>query len=135
MLISEILYSPLPYLMEGGNVSSKSPGWKGAQDQAAQEIDLKLHNRDFMVKQLRKLFAAQNKSFREATGKYIWAPSLLTSGDMFSGSSVHFFNIKKINTEDFLNKLKKTKVGDIDTQVDQNLGEELATWLESIIGQ
>lgn len=135
MLISEILYSPLPYLMEGGNVSSKSPGWKGADDQAAEEIDLKLHNRDFMVKQLRKLFAAQNKSFREATGKYIWAPSLLTSGDMFSGSSVHFFNIKKINTEDFLNKLKKTKVGDIDTQVDQNLGDDLATWLESIIGQ
>ena len=135
MLITEILYSPLPYLMEGGNVSSKSPGWKGADDQAAEEIDLKLHNRDFMVKQLRKLFAAQNKSFREAMGKYIWAPSLLTSGDMFSGSSVHFFNIKKINTEDFLNKLKKTKVGDIDTQVDQNLGDDLATWLESIIGQ
>ena len=135
MLITEILYSPLPYLMEGGNVSSKSPGWKGADDQAAEEIDLKLHNRDFMVKQLRKLFAAQNKSFRETMGKYIWAPSLLTSGDMFSGSSVHFFNIKKINTEDFLNKLKKTKVGDIDTQVDQNLGDDLATWLESIIGQ
>ena len=135
MLITEILYSTLPYLMEGGNVSSKSPGWKGADDQAAEEIDLKLHNRDFMVKQLRKLFAAQNKSFREAMGKYIWAPSLLTSGDMFSGSSVHFFNIKKINTEDFLNKLKKTKVGDIDTQVDQNLGDDLATWLESIIGQ
>ena len=135
MLITEILYSTLPYLMEGGNVSSKSPGWKGADDQAAEEIDLKLHNRDFMVKQLRKLFAAQNKSFRETMGKYIWAPSLLTSGDMFSGSSVHFFNIKKINTEDFLNKLKKTKVGDIDTQVDQNLGDDLATWLESIIGQ
>lgn len=135
MLISEILYSPLPYLMEGGNVSSKSPGWKGAQDQQAEEIDLKLHNRDFMVKQLKKLFAAQNKSFRETTGKYIWSPSLLASGEMFSGSSIHFFNIKKINTQDFLNKLKKTKVGDIDTQVDQNLGDDLATWLESIIGQ
>lgn len=135
MLISEILYSPLPYLMEGGNVSSKSPGWQGAQDQEAEEIDLKLHNRDFMVKQLKKLFAAQNKSFREATGKYIWSPSLLASGEMFSGSSVHFFNIKKINTDDFLNKLKKVRVGDIDTQVDQNLGEDLATWLESIIGQ
>lgn len=135
MLISEVLYSPLPYLLEGGNVSSKSPGWKGADDQTAEEIDLKLHNRDFMVKQLRKLFAAQNKSFREATGKYIWSPSLLASGEMFSGSSVHFFNIQKINTDDFLNKLKKTKVGDIDTQVDQTLGDDLATWLESIIGQ
>lgn len=135
MLINDILYSPLPYLMEGGNVSSKSPGWKGAQDQEAEEIDLKLHNRDFMVKQLKKLFVAQNKSFRETTGKYIWSPSLLASGEMLSGSSVHFFNIQKINTDDFLNKLKKTKVGDIDTQVDQNLGQDLEIWLESMIGQ
>ena len=135
MRISEILITHLPGIMEGGNVSSKSPGWKGAQDQAAEEIDLKIHNRDFMVRQLRKLFTAQNKSFRETYGKYIWSPSLLASGEMFSGSSVHFFNIKKINTQDFLNKLKKSKVGDIDTQVDQNLGEDLTEWLESIIGQ
>jgi peptidoglycan hydrolase-like protein with peptidoglycan-binding domain len=120
---------------EGGNVSSQSPGWQGAADQEAEEIDLKIHNRDYMVGQLRTLLAAQNESFKAAYGKYIWDPKLLQSGKMFSGSSLQFFDIKGVNTQDFLNKLKKTKVGDIDTQINQDMGDEVTAWLKSIIGK
>jgi RNA polymerase sigma factor (sigma-70 family) len=122
-------------LSEGGNVSSQSPGWQGAADQEAEEIDLKIHNRDHMVNQLRTLLAAQNESFKAAYGKYIWDPKLLDSGKMFSGSSLQFFDVKGVNTQDFLNKLKKTKVGDIDTQIDQDMGDEVTAWLKSIIGK
>jgi hypothetical protein len=122
-------------LAEGGNVSSASPGWQGAADQEAEEIDLKIHNRDHMVAQLKELLAAQNESFKAAYGKYIWDPKLLNSGKMFSGSSLQFFDVKGVNTQDFLNKLKKTKVGDIDTQINQDMGDEVTAWLKSIIGQ
>ena len=122
-------------IAEGGNVSSTSPGWQGAADQEAEEIDLKIHDRDFMVGQLRTLLAAQNESFKAAYGKYIWDPKLLKSGQMFSGSSLQFFDVKGVNTQDFMNKLKKTKVGDIDTQIDQDMGEEVTAWLKSIIGK
>jgi hypothetical protein len=122
-------------LLEGGNVSSQSPGWQGAADQEAEEIDLKIHNRDHMVAQLQELLAAQNESFKAAYGRYIWDPKLLASGKMLSGSSLQFFDVKGINTQDFLNKLKKTKVGDIDTQIDQDMGDEVTAWLKSIIGK
>jgi hypothetical protein len=122
-------------LSEGGNVSSQSPGWQGAADQAAEEIDLKIHDRDHMVGQLRELLSAQNESFKAAYGKYIWDPKLLASGQMFSGSSLQFFDVKGVNTQDFMNKLKKTKVGDIDTQIDQDMGDEVTAWLKSIIGK
>lgn len=122
-------------LTEGGNVSSASPGWQGAADQEAEEIDLKIHDRDFMVGQLRTLLAAQNESFKAAYGRYIWDPKLLKSGQMFSGSSLTFFDVKGVSTQDFMNKLKKTKVGDIDTQIDQDMGDEVTEWLKSIIGQ
>ena len=122
-------------LQEGGNVSSRSPGWQGAPDQEAEEIDLKIHDRDFMVGQLRTLLAAQNESFKAAYGRFIWDPKLLKSGQMFSGSSLQFFDVKGVSTQDFLNKLKKTKVGDIDTQIDQDMGDEVTSWLKSIIGQ
>lgn len=122
-------------LSEGGNVSSQSPGWQGASDQEAEEIDLKIHDRDFMVAKIRELLAAQNESFKAAYGKYIWEPKLLKSGQMFSGSSLTFFDVKGVSTQDFLNKLKKTKVGDIDTQIDQDMGDEVTAWLKSIIGK
>lgn len=122
-------------LNEGGNVSSKSPGWQGLQDQEAEEIDLKIHDRDFMVGQLKKLLTAQNESFKQAYGRYIWEPKLLQSGKMFSGSSLQFFDVQSVNTQDFMNKLKKVKVGDIDTQVDQEIGDEITEWLKSVIGQ
>ena len=122
-------------IMEGGNVSSASPGWQGEADQEAEEIDLKIHDRDFMVGQLGTLLAAQNESFKAAHGRYIWDPKLLKSGKMFSGSSLTLFDVKGVSTQDFMNKLKKDKVGDIDTQVDQEIGDEVTAWLKSIIGK
>ena len=135
MFLREVFNRPKKSIAEGGNVSSQSPGWQGAADQEAEEIDLKIHDRDFMVGQLRTLLAAQNESFKAAYGKYIWDPKLLKSGQMFSGSSLQFFDVKGVNTQDFMNKLKKTKVGDIDTQIDQDMGDEVTAWLKSIIGK
>jgi lysozyme len=135
MFLKEFFKSPKKSINEGGNVSSQSPGWQGAADQEAEEIDLKIHDRDYMVGQLRTLLAAQNESFKAAYGKPIWDPKLLKSGQMFSGSSLQFFDVKGVNTQDFMNKLKKTKVGDIDTQIDQDMGDEVTAWLKSIIGQ
>lgn len=135
MFLREMFNKQSKIISEGGNVSSTSPGWQGAADQEAEEIDLKIHDRDFMVGQLRTLLAAQNESFKAAYGKYIWDPKLLKSGQMFSGSSLQFFDVKGVNTQDFMNKLKKTKVGDIDTQIDQDMGDEVTAWLKSIIGK
>lgn len=135
MFLREVFNQSKKPVNEGGNVSSQSPGWQGAADQEAEEIDLKIHDRDFMVGQLRTLLAAQNEHFRAAYDKYIWDPKLLKSGQMFSGSSLQFFDVKGVNTQDFMNKLKKTKVGDIDTQIDQDMGDEVTAWLKSIIGQ
>lgn len=135
MILNELFKRPAKKIAEGGNVSSQSPGWQGAADQEAEEIDLKIHDRDYMVGQLKELLAAQNESFKSIYGKYIWEPKLLNSGQMFSGSSLQFFDVKKVNTQDFLNKLKKTKVGDIDTQINQDMGDEVTAWLKSIIGK
>lgn len=135
MILREFFNNPKDIVLEGGNVSSQSPGWQGLPDQKAEEIDLKIHDREFMIGQLRTLLAAQNESFKASYGRYIWDPKLLNSGQMFSGSSLQFFDIKRINTADFMNKLKKVKVGDIDTQVDQSIGDELTEWLKSIIGK
>ena len=104
-------------------------------DHRAEEIDLKLHDRDFMVGQLRTLLKAQNESFAASYGKPIWDPKLLDSNKMFSGSSLTFFDVKGVSTQDFMNKLQKTKVGDIDTQIDQSIGEEVTAWLKSVIGK
>ena len=136
MLLRELFINTVRPILEGGNVSHKSPGWQGMPgEHKAEEIDLKIHNRDFMVEQLRTLLKAQNEAFAQAYGRPIWDPRLLDSNEMFSGSSVHFFDIKGISTEDFLKKLKKDKVGDIDTQIDQNIGDNVNAWLKSVIGK
>ena len=123
-------------ISEGGNLSHQSPGWQGMPgEHEAEEIDLKLHNRDFMVGKIRELLTAQNESFAATYGRPIWDPKLLASGKMFSGSSLQFFDIKSVSTQDFMNKLKKVKVGDIDTQVDQEIGDDVAAWLKSIVGK
>ena len=135
MNLREFFKAYNPLITEGGNVSSTSPGWQGEADQEAEEIDLKIHNRDFMVGQIRALLSAQDDDFNAKYGRYIWGPELLKSGKMFSGSSLQFFDIESVSTQDFMNKLKKVKVGDIDTQVDQSIGDQLTEWLKSIIGK
>jgi hypothetical protein len=123
-------------ISEGGNVSYQSPGWQGAPGQhKADEIDLKLHNRTLMVGKIHELLVAMNQNFESTYGRPIWDPKLLNTREALSGSTIEFFNIKGVSDEDFLNKLKKTKVGDIDTQVDQEIGEQVREWLKSVIGK
>ena len=135
MLLREFFKVFDSLITEGGNVSSQSPGWQGAAGEEAEEIDLKIHNRDFMVGKIRALLSAQDEDFKSKYGRYIWGPELLKSGKMFSGSSLQFFDIEGVNTQDFMNKLKKLKVGDIDTQVDQSISDSLTEWLKGIIGK
>lgn len=142
MNLIELFRQNRKLIAEGGNVSSHKddgtpmPGWQGVPGQhQAQEIDLKLHDRDFMTAQIKALLQAQNESFAQVYGRPIWDPKLLASNKMFSGSSLHFFDVKGISTKDFLEKLKKVKVGDIDTQVDQEIGDEITEWLKSVIGK
>jgi hypothetical protein len=123
-------------IMEGGNVSSKSPGWQGVPgEHEADEIDLKLHNRTFMVGKIADTLNAINNAYAKKYGAPIWNPSLINNREALSGSSIQFFDIKGISDEDFLNKLKKVKVGDIDTQVDRRIGDQLRKWLTSVIGK
>jgi hypothetical protein len=136
MKLFDLIRTASPVLNEGGNVSSQSPGWQGMPgDHEAEEIDLKIHNRDLMVGKLRELLHAQNEAFKAVNGRHIWNPKIINSNEMFSGSSVQFFDVKGISTQDFLNKLKKQKVGDIDTQVDQEIGDSLTAWLKSMVGK
>lgn len=126
----------IPVINEGGNVSSQSPGWQGVPgEHKADEIDLKLHNRTFMVGKIADTLYAINNAYAKATGSPIWDPSLINKREALSGSTIEFFNIEGVSDEDFLNKLKKTKVGDIDTQVDQRIGDQLHKWLTGVIGK
>ena len=102
MILNE-LFRPKKLVVEGGNVSSQSPGWQGIPgDHKAEEIDLKLHDRDYMVDQIRELLKAQNESFAATYGRVIWDPKILDSNQMFSGSSLTFFDVKGVSTQDFL---------------------------------
>ena len=111
-------------LTEGGNLAI-------GQDQA-QSIDLKVHNRAFIVPILTKLLYGINDGFAAVNQKPLWNPALLQKGEFLSGSSLHFFNTK-IPDEQF--EKVKPKVGDIDTQVDKLMEKELEGWLNSVKGK
>lgn len=123
-------------IMEGGNLSSQSPGWQGTPGQHdAQEIELKIHNRSYMVGLIHQLLVDINADFAAEYNHPIWSVDLLNKRTALSGSSIHFFDVKGISDDDFLNKLKKEKVGDIDTQVDQDMEDEVTAYLKSRIGK
>ena len=118
---------------EGGNLSSQSPGWKGSQDVAADEIDLKVHNRSFMVKLLDKLLHDIDNAFKATYKKSLWSKELLQNKQFLGGSSLHFFNTKGISDEEFVKH--KPKVGDIDTQCNKELEPEVEQFLNTITGK
>ena len=97
-------------LNEGGNLEID-----GAQ---AQQIDLKVHNRAYIVPILSQLLASINAGFKSSQGNDLWNPKVLKSRKYLSGSSLHFFNTD-IPDDEF--ERVKPKVGDIDTQVNKNL--------------
>ena len=110
------------YLYEGGNLS--------IGDKKADEIDLKVHNRTYMVELLDKLLNDIDRAFKARTKTPMWSPELLKSKQFLGGSSLHFFNTKGISDEEFAKN--KPKVGDIDTQIDKNLEGQVEEFLTSI---
>ena len=110
------------YLYEGGNLS--------IGDKKADEIDLKVQNRSFMVKLLDKLLTDIDNAFKARTKTPMWSPELLKSKQFLGGSSLHFFNTDGISDEEFAKH--KPKVGDIDTQIDKNLEGQVEEFLTSI---
>jgi hypothetical protein len=110
------------YLYEGGNLS--------IGDKKADEIDLKVHNRTYMVGLLDKLLNDIDRAFKTKNKTPMWSPELLKSKQFLGGSSLHFFNTKGISDEEFVKN--KPKVGDIDTQIDKNLEGQVEEFLNSI---
>ena len=112
-------------ILEGGNVQ--------IGDQEAERIDLSQFDRDEIVPIFKDALISIDAGFRKMFRKPLWNPKLLNSNKFLSGSSIHFFNLKGIPTQEFV-KHKQT-VGDIDTQVDKNFTAEVEQFLSEIQGQ
>jgi len=133
MFLNEIFGKAKSIIVEGGNLSSNSPGWQGAQNVAADEIDLKVHNRTFMVNLLDKLLHDIDNAFKKQFKQPLWSPELLQGKQFLGGSSLHFFNTTGITDQQFV--AKKPKVGDIDTQCDKELEPQIEQFLNNINGK
>ena len=120
------LFSRPRLLSEGGNLELDNPNDPSAPYQA-DEIDLKVHNRTFMVGLLDKLLHDINVAFYKQNKKPLWNPQLLQSKEFLGGSSLHFFDTKGITDKEFAKH--KPKVGDIDTQCNKELEPEVEQFL------
>jgi len=119
-------------LMEGGNLELPNPE-DPTQPHQAQEINLKVHNRTYMVGLLNKLLHDISAVFQAKYKKPLWSANLLQSREFLSGSSLHFFNTSGISDDEFVKH--KPKVGDIDTQVDAKLEPEVEEFLTAMTGK
>ena len=128
MLLRELYKNAKRVIKEGGNLRLGDPA-KGEPVHDADEIDLKVHNRTFMVGLLNKLLHDINKAFEAQNGVTLWSPKLLQSQTFLGGSSLHFFNTSGISDEQFAKH--KPKVGDIDTQCDKQLEPKVHHFLSS----
>ena len=113
-------------LMEGGNLELDNPQDPTAPHRA-DEIDLKVHQRNYIVPILDKLLNDINRNFNSQYKTPIWSNQLLASKQFLGGSSLHFFNTSNISDEQFV--AKKPKVGDIDTQCNKELEEKVKDFL------
>ena len=112
-------------LAEGGNLAL--PG-----GHEAQQIDLKVHNRGYIVPILNNLINSVNNSYLQQYQTPLWDPKLIKQRAFLSGSSLHFFNTD-ISDEEFI--AKKPKVGDIDTQVNKDFEGNLEQFLTANQGK
>jgi hypothetical protein len=119
-------------LMEGGNLSLDNPD-DPTKPHQADEINLKVHNRTYMVGLLNKMLHDISAVFQSKYKKSLWSANLLQSREFLSGSSLHFFNTAGISDEEFAKH--KPKVGDIDTQVDDKLEPEVEEFLTAMTGK
>jgi len=111
-------------IKEGGNMS--------IDGHDAQQIDLKVHNRAYIVPILDTLLQSINNGFGQQAGGPLWSPKVLKSRGFLSGSSLHFFNTD-LPDDEFTRV--KPKVGDIDTQVNKEAEPQLEQWLSSVQGK
>lgn len=107
MFLNEILKRNSSTVTEGGNLAV------GGHE--AQQINLQVTNRSYIVPVLNDLLAAINNAFAKKYKSPLWNPELIKNQRFLSGSSLHFFNVRGIPDEVFVQK--KPKVGDIDTMV------------------
>jgi hypothetical protein len=126
MLLNQLFKSIKTSVTEGGNI--ELPGGDRAQN-----IDLKVTQRNYIVPILDNLLVSINSAFTKQFKKPLWNPKLLQSREFLSGSSLHFFNVKGISDETFVDK--KPKVGDIDTQVNAEYSGETQQFLNSVQGK
>lgn len=121
MLLREFFKSNSKIILEGGNLQ--------IGDVEANRIDS--NQRPQVVPIIDNALTAINNTFKSINkGIPLWMPSLLKSKKFLAGSSFHFFNRAEISDADFA-KVKRT-VGDIDTQVDKNMGDQIRNWLSSL---
>lgn len=118
-----MLMSFKEFLNEGGNVK--------IGDVEATRINLKEVDRKEIVKMLDRSLAVINAHFKRFSGEPLWVKELFRSKKFLSGSSLHFFD-RKIPDKVFVEK--KPTVGDIDTQVDKAMAEQVKRWLDSLHG-
>ena len=123
MLLREFL---IRKLLEGGNLELDNPN-DPASPYRADEIDLKVHQRNFIVPILDKLLHDVNDAFKAQYKEPIWSDQLLASKQFLGGSSLHFFDTKGIDDQRF--QQLKPKVGDIDTQCNKELEDEIKAFL------
>ena len=128
MNLLEIFRNPKKAVSEGGNLAL--PG-----GHEAQQIDLKVHNRAYIVPILNNLIQSINDAYAQQYQTPLWDPKLIKQRAFLSGSSLHFFNTD-IPDEEFTRV--KPKVGDIDTQVNKdyegNLNQFLSAHQNKVIG-
>lgn len=119
MKIWQVINEHKKIIVEGGNLSI-------GQHQA-QHIDLKVTDRGYIVPILNNLLLAIDAAYAKKYNEPLWGNKLLSTGEFLSGSSLHFFNVKGIPDEVFVEK--KPTVGDIDTMVDKTKEQNLKEFL------
>jgi hypothetical protein len=136
MLLNELFNKRI---IEGGNLASHKadntpmPGWQGVPGQhQAQELDLRVHDRTYVVSVLSDLLEKINNLFAQQYKEPLWHPDSVAAQKFLSGSTVKFFD-KKISDEEFVRV--KPKVGDIDTQAPDKHAETIKQFLTGLIGK
>jgi hypothetical protein len=126
-------------LTEGGNLASHKgdgtpmPGWQGIPGQhQSQELDLRVHDRSYVVQVLSDLLHKINDLFAQQFKEPLWHENSVAAQKFLSGSTAKFFD-KKISDEEFV-RVKPT-VGDIDTQAPDKHAETIKQFLTGLIGK
>ena len=112
-------------ILEGGNIR--------VGDIEAQQIDLTKHQRSQIVGRLDQMLNSINVAYKKMFGQLLWDQPLMQTGQHLSGSSKHFFDVKKIKDADFVGK--KSRVGDIDTMVSKVKEGDLKKFLDQTTGK